>query len=126
MKYLSSIVVSSLLLGAAATGCGGASTTSTSTTGDATAELTPAQRDKLDSRLASRIEEGAEPLPVRVRFTVVPSDAELADLLLTRVGGVVVGQVSRDALLRIVARDDVEQVEYVSDAGYEGEAAGKN
>lgn len=123
MKYLPSLVLSSLLAASAATGCGGASSTTAGASdadrAQAARGLTESEREKIDPRLATRYERGDEPLPIRVRFAQTPSDDVLADLLLTRVGGVVVGQVSRNDLQRILARDDVEEVSYYSGAGYD-------
>lgn len=128
MKYLPPIVLCTVLVSTASLGCGGAaepsSASTTPTEGSPSADLTDAQRGKLDPRLASRYEEGREPFPVKVRFTSVPSDAVLAELLLTRVGATVVGQVDRAGLERILAREDVEEVSYVSGAGYDDEDAG--
>ena len=124
-KYLP-ITLLAAVLSAFSFACGGTSTAtpaSPSTVDDSTdAVLTDGERRKIDAPLAERWEKGHEPLPVKVRFAgSVPSDSVLADLLLTRVGAVVVGQVTRDGLKRILARDDVERVTFYSGAGYDGD-----
>lgn len=88
--------------------------------GEQNAELTDAQLRKLDPRLLERLQrDGDDSLPVKVRFARTPSDADLADLLLTRVGGLVVGNVTPTKLKQLAAREDVEEISYFSGAGYD-------
>lgn len=123
MQY-PTFALSLILLSTTALGCGGGVSAGTpiphdTTSTEASGTLTDPERRKIDERLASRWDEGHEPLPIKVRFATPPSEAALADLLLTRVGAVVVGQVDRATLKRILARDDVQQVSFYSGAGYD-------
>lgn len=125
MQHLPTLGLSFILLSAPVLACGGGVSEATPIPHDSVSTerpddtLTDRERRKIDARLASHWDKGQEPLPIKVRFEVTPSDSVLADLLLTRVGAVVVGQVTRDGLKRILAREDVEQVTYYSGAGYD-------
>lgn len=101
------------------TSASGASTSSTRDTRDDTsAEWTEAQLRKLDRALRDQLRDGAfERLAIKVHFREIPEEEELAGLLLSRVGGQVVGQVPEDELRRIAARSDVLRIER-ADAGY--------
>ena len=74
---------------------------------------------RLDSDLRSHVREGTtERLAIKVYFHDAPSDDELSTLLLSRVGRQVVGHVRLATLQRIAARDDVDHIESMTDAGY--------
>ncbi len=115
-------VLNPLLLALALTACGGSAggVAATSPADAARVELSEQELRKLDPRLVERMrDEEAGALPVKVRFVTVPSDAELADLLLTRVGAVVVGSVTPPVLKRIAKRPDVAEITWFAGAGYD-------
>jgi hypothetical protein len=74
---------------------------------------------KLDAALRAKVRDGVDDrMAVKVHFQRIPEDEELANLLLSRVGGQVVGQVEPSVLRAIAARDDVDRIEHLSDVGY--------
>ena len=75
------------------------------------AKVAPELRERLDA-------DGVEAIPVKVFFHGRPSDALLSELLLTRVGSTVIGQLSAGDVRRVVARPDVARVELL-EAGYD-------
>lgn len=105
---------------ALAAGCGAAAGTSAETAAGAhDAEWTSAQLRKLDPTLRTRVRDGAaQRIAVKVYFYELPTDSELADLLLNRVGEQAIGELQPEALQRIAARSDVERIEPLSDVGY--------
>ncbi len=109
----------------------GASAPSPSTTANAADGTEPgaAQSDagpwsasllrRLDPDLRSHVRRGTtQRLAIKVYFRESPSDDELSALLLSRVGRQVVGNVRLATLQRIAARDDVDRIESINDAGY--------
>lgn len=100
-----------------ATGCG-ATTRATESRAERIA-WTNAELAKLDSELRAQVRR-AEPdrLAVKVFFHALPSDGELSDLQLARLGHHAIGQVDSESLFRIAARRDVERIEALTDVGY--------
>ncbi len=60
----------------------------------------------------------ARRVAIKVFFRDLPSDAELSELLLSRVGSQVVGNVQLAVLHQIAVRDDVDRIESLTDVGY--------
>lgn len=80
---------------------------------------TDAQLGKLEPTLRTRVRRGErDRVAVRVFFLELPTDAELSDLLLNRMGNQAIGEVAPEVLQRIAARGDVERIEALSDVGY--------
>ncbi len=102
--------------------CGGAQITSDAAEAreaGATAAWTDAQLGKLEPTLRTRVRSGErDRVAVRVFFLELPTDAELSDLLLNRMGDQAIGEVVPEVLQRIAARGDVERIEALSDIGY--------
>lgn len=69
-------------------------------------------------REAVRSGEDDRRLAVMVFFQGRVRDAELSELLLSRVGDHYVGNVQPEVLHRIASRDDVDRIEPVHDLGY--------
>ena len=115
----------SLLTTLLLTACGGASASGPASERTASNDASPsdwtsAQLRKLDSPLRARIRAGErEHIAVEVTFAHVPDEDVLGDLLLSRVGGMVVGRVQLATLHLIAARDDVERIEVLRDEGYD-------
>lgn len=83
-------------------------------------EWTEAELEKLDPELRSRVRSGTEErIAVKVYFHELPTESELSDLLLNRLGDQAVGEVPTEELQRIAARGDVERIEALNDVGYE-------
>ncbi len=100
-------------------GCG-AATSGERTAATTSAEWTQAELSKLDPDLRTRVRTaGSSRIPVKVYFFELPSDSELADLMLNRLGEQAIGQLDTDALQRLAARTDVERIEPLRDVGYE-------
>jgi hypothetical protein len=101
-------------------GCGGPAASAPTETSSARASWTSAQLRKLDPRLRERVRAGErEHVAVEVTFAHVPDEEVLGDLLLSRIGGMVVGRVELATLHMIAARDDVERIEVLADEGYD-------
>lgn len=102
--------------------CGGATITSDAAEArqaGVTPAWTAAQLGKLEPTLRTRVRSGErDRVAVRVFFLELPTDAELADLLLNRMGDQAIGEVAPEVLQRIAARGDVERIEALSDVGY--------
>ncbi|MCB9598237.1 MAG: hypothetical protein H6719_36325 [Sandaracinaceae bacterium] len=80
---------------------------------------TDAHLRRLDPTLRAQVERGTTArLAIKVYFSDTPSDDELSELLLSRVGRQIVGQVQLAMLHRIADRDDVEHIEALNDVGY--------
>lgn len=122
MKYLRILGLAAIAVVLAACGASSSAPRADDTVapGEQSAELSDAQLRKLDPRLVERLQrDGGGSLPVKVRFVRTPSDDDLANLLLTRVGGLVVGNVTPTKLKQLAAREDVEEISYFSGAGYD-------
>lgn len=111
-----------LTLMALAVACGGPSVTSNVAPEEPTPPTwTEAQLEKLEPALRSRVRRGEnQRVAVRVFFFELPTDDELADLLLNRMGNQAIGEVAPETLQRIAARGDVERIERLR-VGYEYE-----
>lgn len=100
-------------------GCGGAGQQAASG-GEARADWTDRELRKLDPELRTRVRRGdGARIAVKVYFFELPSDSELGDMLLHRMGETAIGEVRADALQRIAARTDVERIEPLRDVGYD-------
>lgn len=109
-----------LALGCGAAGAGTGERAAEARTPDA--EWTQAQLRKLDPELRTRVRRGGgDRIAVKVYFFELPTDSELSDLLLNRLGEQAIGQVAPETLQRIAARGDVERIERLRDVGYEPE-----
>ncbi len=102
-------------------GCGGASAGQPgSARAEADGQWSERELRKLDPELRTRVRRGDDArIAVKVYFFELPSDSELGDLLLHRMGETAIGEVRADALQRIAARTDVERIEPLRDVGYE-------
>ena len=119
MKRFRWIVVAALALGA----CGGAQANPADERAAAEeraeVEWTAALLRKLDTALRDHVREGDdERMAVKVHFRAIPDEEVLAELMLSRVGTQVVGQVRPDVLRQIAAREDVDRIERLADTGY--------
>jgi hypothetical protein len=115
------LLIVSLALAACATAPDSTSpSSSAASAGGEEVRFTSAELRKLDERLRAMVRgEGELRVPVRVVFSdAMPSRDELLELLLVRQDRYAVGNVTRDVLKRIVARDDVERVSLIEDTGY--------
>lgn len=120
-KYGALSLIGAALLSCTLSACGGGASQVREEPAD-TAELTDAELRKLDGELRARLERpGDDAIPVKVFFAGRPSDAVLAELLLTRVGNAVIGQVTKDTLVQIARRADVSRVTAL-ETGYAGDA----
>ncbi|GAB5540313.1 MAG: hypothetical protein RLO52_32320 [Sandaracinaceae bacterium] len=82
-------------------------------------EWTSALLRKLAPDLRARVRgDDMSAVAVQVTFRRIPDEDELADLMLNRVGGQVIGRVQVATLRTIAARADVERVEPLRDVGY--------
>jgi hypothetical protein len=112
-----------LALGAAACGAASSSGSTADEVGqrDEGGAWTRAQLERLDSDLRSRVAEAeGERFAIKVYFyDDLPSDEELGELLLSRVGEQVIGNVEVDTLRVIASRTDVERIEAINDVGYD-------
>lgn len=109
-----------LALGVLVPACGAAGAGGADDARSATAEWTQAELRKLDPELRTRVQGGAnERIPVKVFFYELPTDAELADLFLNRLGEQAIGELEPDALHRLASRGDVERIEPLRDVGYD-------
>ena len=118
-KYGALALIGATLLALAA--CGGGATQIRGDGADEATALTDDELRKLDGELRARLEEpGDGAIPVKVFFAGRPSDEVLSDLLLTRVGSMVIGQVTKGTLVRIARRSDVSRVTAL-EAGYAGD-----
>lgn len=74
---------------------------------------------RLDPTLRAQVQRGTTArLAIKVYFSDTPDDDELSELLLSRVGRQIVGQVQLATLHRIADRDDVDRIEALNDVGY--------
>ncbi len=104
---------------ALALGCGGPTISSNVAAEEREPVWTSAQLEKLEPALRSRVRSGEdERVAVRVFFLELPTDEELSDLLLNRMGEQAIGEVEPETLQRIAARGDVERIEALRDVGY--------
>ena len=89
---------------------------------DSSVEAQPWSRSllrRLDNDLRDHVRRGTtERLAIKVFFRDAPSEDELSELLLSRVGRQVIGNVRLATLQRIAARTDVDHIESMNDAGY--------
>lgn len=110
-----------LALGAlAAPGCGAGRAGGADDARSADAEWSQAELRKLDPELRTRVQAGAdERIAVKVYFYELPTDSELADLMLNRLGEQAIGELRPDALHRLASRGDVERIEPLHDVGYD-------
>jgi len=111
-----------LVLVAALAGCGASATTASddTTAAEATSgDWSERGLRRLDPSLRAAVRRGtSDRVAIKVFFREDPSDAELSELLLSRVGSQVVGHVQLATLRRIAHRDDVDRIEALRDTGY--------
>jgi hypothetical protein len=112
--------IGALVLAGSLAGCGAGAHGGAGETMEASGPVwTDAQLRKLEPSLRQRVRRGGgERIAVRVFFLELPTDSELAELLLNRLGEQAIGQVEPEDLRRIAARRDVERIEPLTDVGY--------
>ncbi|MCA9610103.1 MAG: hypothetical protein KC619_31115 [Myxococcales bacterium] len=110
------------LVAGLAVGCGASapSPSTPATAQSAHAGWTESALRRLDPALRAEVRRGGEArrIAIKVYFRASPSDAELSELLLSRVGNQVVGNVQLATLQEIATRDDVDHIESLTDVGY--------
>lgn len=118
-SLLSSALALVCLFGTACGAGAGPVARTSSSADEASTSWTAALLRKLDPPLRARVRGGdRDRLAVKVFFRDRPAEDDLADLLLSRVGNQVVGNVGTDTLQRIAAREDVDRIESLRDVGY--------